>query len=180
MTEDLETLRPAPVLETARLLLRPFTPAELDAVAAGEPMEHFAEGFPTAEDIDFARESLLAGGYFFTESVYARMAITEKETGEVVGTAGFVGPPIDDELEVVGSLTAARRNRGYAQEGIEALLRVAFTDPGVTGVRASVPGDNAPAEQVLVAAGFAHRQSPGPETDYFLPRSGSAGGARSS
>jgi ribosomal-protein-alanine N-acetyltransferase len=170
MTEDLETLRPAPVLETERLLLRPFTAEELDAVAAGEPAEHFADGFPTAEDMDFARESLVAGGYFFTESFYARMAVIEKGSGQVIGTAGFVGPPIDDELEVVGSLAAGHRNHGYAQEGIGALLRIAFTDPAVTGVRASVPGDNAPAEQVLVAAGFVHRETPGLETDYFLPR----------
>lgn len=170
MTEDLDALRPAPVLETERLVLRPFTAEELDAVAAGEPLAHFADGFPTAEDMDFARESLVAGGYFFTESVYARLAILEKESGQVVGTAGFVGPPIDDELEVVGSLAADRRNRGYAQEGLEALVRVAFTDPAVAGVRASVPTDNAPAEQVLVAAGFERRETPGLETDYFLPR----------
>lgn len=170
MTEDLEALRPAPVLETERLLLRPFTAEELDAVAAGEPAAHFADGFPTAEDMDFARESLLAGGYFFTESVYARMAIVQKESGRIVGTAGFVGPPIDDELEIVGSLAPGRRSLGYAQEGLEALLRVAFADPAVAGVRASVPVGNAPAEQVLVAAGFGYRETPGLETDYFLPR----------
>ena len=170
MTEDLEAQRPAPVLETERLLLRPFTAEELDAVAAGEHGAHFAHGFPTAEDMDFARESLMAGGYFFTESVYARMAVVEKSTGEIVGTAGFVGPPIDDELEIVGSLAADRRNLGYAQEGITALLGVAFADPAVTGVRASVPGDNAPAAQVLIAAGFVHRETPGPEVDYVLPR----------
>lgn len=170
MTEDLEALRPAPVLETDRLLLRPFTAEELDAVAAGETAPHFASGFPAAADVDFARESLLAGGYFFTESVYARMAVVEKATGQVVGTAGFVGPPIDDELEVVGSLTPAHRDRGYAQEGIAALLQVAFTHASVTGVRASVPEDNAPAAQALVAAGFVRRESPGLETDYFLPR----------
>lgn len=170
MTEDLEALRPAPVLETDRLLLRPFTAEELDAVAAGESAPHFAGGFPAAEDVDFARESLLAGGYFFTESFYARMAVVEKATGQVVGTAGFVGPPIDDELEVVGSLTPERRDQGYAQEGITALLGVAFTDPAVTGVRASVPADNAPAAQVLVAVGFVQREGPGLETDYVLPR----------
>lgn len=170
MTEDLEALRPAPVLETERLLLRPFTAEELDAVASGEHADHFTRGFPTAEDMDFARESLMAGGYFFTESVYARMAVLEKSTGVVVGTAGFVGPPIDDELEIVGSLAADHRNRGYAQEGLTALLGVAFTDRSVTGVRASVPGDNDPAAQVLLAAGFVHREAPGPETDYFLPR----------
>jgi ribosomal-protein-alanine N-acetyltransferase len=170
MTEDLEALRPAPLLETERLLIRPFTVEELDAVAAGEPLEHFAPGFPTAEDVDFARESLQAGGYFFTESVYARMAIVEKESGLVVGTAGFVGPPIDAELEIVGSLAADRRNRGYAQEGLEALVQVAFADTAVARVRASVPADNPPAEQVLLAAGFVFRESPGVETDYFLPR----------
>ncbi|MEX5293872.1 GNAT family N-acetyltransferase [Kocuria sp. CPCC 205268] len=170
MTEDLEALRPAPVLETERLLLRPFTAEELDAVAAGEHEPLFAHGFPSAEDMDFARESLMAGGYFFTESVYARMAVVEKSTGQVIGTAGFVGPPIDHELEIVGSLAADRRNRGYAQEGFAALLGVAFADPSVTGVRASVPEDNAPAEQVLLAAGFVRRETPGPETDYFLPR----------
>ncbi|MFI7483876.1 GNAT family N-acetyltransferase [Kocuria sp. M1R5S2] len=172
MTEDLEALRPAPVLETERLLIRPFTAEELDAVAAGDRAEHFAEGFPSPEDMDFARESLLAGGYFFTESVYARMAIVEKESGQIVGTSGFVGPPIDAELEVVGSLAPAYRNLGYAQEGLAALLGVAFTDDAVSGVRASVPVDNAPAEQVLLAAGFVHRRSPGLETDYFLPRPG--------
>lgn len=170
MTEDLDTLPPAPVLETDRLLLRPFTAEELDAVAAGEPQEQFAPGFPTPEDVDFARESLVAGGYFFTETVYARMAVVEKSSGQVVGTAGFVGPPIDDELEVVGSLSARRRGLGYAAEGLEALLRVAFADPAVRGVRASVPADNAPAEQTLRAAGFVHRPTPGLETDYVLPR----------
>ncbi|OLT06769.1 hypothetical protein BJF77_15425 [Kocuria sp. CNJ-770] len=170
MTEDLEALRPAPVLETDRLLLRPFTAGELEAVAAGEAVEHFAAGFPGPEDRDFARESLLAGGYFSTESVYAPLAVLEKASGQVVGAAGFVGPPIDAELEVVGSLTADRRNQGYAREAIAALLGVAFADPSVTAVRASVPEGNAPAAQVLVAAGFLRREGPGPEIDYVLPR----------
>ncbi|CAL8899897.1 hypothetical protein KVA01_03480 [Kocuria varians] len=165
-------------LRTGRLELRPLTRDELEAVAAGRALPHFAEGFPSPADRDWARGAIEAGGHFFTESPYSRYAAVELASGEVVGTGGFSAPPMNGELEIEGSVAASRRGRGLAAEGLRAVVARAFEDPRVLAVHASVPpvpaDDDAagpePARRVLLGAGFTPSPSEGVEDVYRLPR----------
>lgn len=157
-------------IRTRRLLMRPFTAEEIEAVIDGVSLEHFAIGFPIPESVDQLKNIAQAGGYFFTETLYSPLACIELESGLVVGSTGFAALPVDGALEVVGFLAPDRRRRGYAAEGLAALTSLAFEDPKVDTVRASVPEDNGHIEDLLEKAGFTKVASVGPEAEYRRSR----------
>lgn len=170
MLDELPGAEPPAPIVTQRLELRPFTRDELEAVAAGNGMPHFAQGFPSAQNQDWARDALAAGEHFFTESRCAQRAVVERSSGQVVGAAGFAGPAMDHELEVEGSLVPQLRCQGLASEALRALLEEAFEDPDVRAVQASVPTGEHPAHHVLARCGFQPVPSDGSEDSYRLPR----------
>lgn len=63
-------------------------------------------------------------------------------TGEVVGRAGFHGPPEDGTIEVGYEIDPEHRRRGHARAALRVLLDVARRDPAVRTLRASVRPDN--------------------------------------
>ena len=170
MTEVLEELSPERSIRTERLLLRPFTAEELEAATDNADLPQFAQGFPTPEDQDWAQTALDAGSYFFTETMYSMFAVVDAASGQIIGMAGFVGPPIDNELEVVGSVVPQRQNQGYAGEVLPYLVDLAFQHPEVNAVNASVPWGNEPARKLLVTHGFSERPCGGSESAYVFPR----------
>lgn len=172
MTEVLDELRPERSIRTERLLLRSFTSEELEAAAVGADLPQFAQGFPTPEDQDWARTALDAGSYFFTETMYSMFAMVDAASGQIIGMSGFVGPPIDNELELVGSVVASHQNRGYGGEVLPYLLDLALQSPRVTAVNASVPWGNEPARKLLLTHGFHERPCRGSEAAYVYPRHG--------
>ena len=170
MLEPLPQQEPPQPLHTAHLELRAFTRDELEAVADAAALSHFAREFPPAETTDWARGAIEAGEHFFTESEHTRLAVVERTTGEVVGTAGFTGPAMDGELEVEGSLVPGVRRRGLAAEALDALVARAFVDQDVRAVCASVPEDMEHVHRLLTGHGFVRRPSAGSETSYQRPR----------
>lgn len=170
MWDALPEPEPPEPIRTERLELRPFTRDELEAVAAGARLEHFAPGFPTPADVDRARGAIEAGEHFATESEHIRLAMVDLASEQVIGTAGFPGPAMDGELEVEGSVVPDRRNRGLATEALRALVQHAFQNPEIRAVHGSVPGDQEAARRVLLHCGFIRRSSEGSEDSYHLPR----------
>ncbi|GAA4705184.1 MULTISPECIES: GNAT family N-acetyltransferase [Kocuria] len=170
MTDVSEELSPGRSIRTERLVLRPFTQDELEAIADRADLAQFAQGFPTPEDQDWAHTALDAGSYFFTETMYSMFAVVDAASGQVIGMAGFVGPPIDHELEVVGSVIPGRQNEGYADEVLPYLVELAFQNPQVKAVNASVPWGNEPARKLLLKNGFSECPSDGFEATYVHPR----------
>lgn len=170
MTDVSEELSPERLIRAARLVLRPFTQDELEAITESADLAQFAPGFPTPEDQDWAHTALDAGSHFFTETMYSMFAIVDTASDQIIGMAGFVGPPIDDELEVVGSVIPSLQNQGYADEVLPHLMELAFQDPEVKAVNASVPWGNEPARKLLLKHGFTERPSGGIEATYVHPR----------
>lgn len=77
------------------------------------------------------------------------------EDGEVVGHAGFHGPPDGTGTVEVGyAVVPAFRRRGYARAALAELLRRAAAAPDVRTVRASVSPDNAASLATLAGFGF--------------------------
>ncbi|MFN2572114.1 MAG: GNAT family N-acetyltransferase [Gemmatimonadales bacterium] len=83
--------------------------------------------------------------------------ITERGGQEVVGSAGFKGPPdADGVVEIAYGLAPSREGRGYATEAAAALVRFASADARVRVVRAhTLPEANA-STRVLRKCGFVH------------------------
>ena len=84
------------------------------------------------------------------------VALVERASGALVGSAGFKGPPdADGVVEVAYWLAPAYRGRGYAREAADALSEYALREAGVCCVRAHTRPDNAASARVLAACGFA-------------------------
>ncbi len=81
--------------------------------------------------------------------------VVDGRTGEVVGQAGFHGPPDDRGMVEVGyEVAPEHRRRGYARATLAALVRRAATEPDVHVVRASISPDNEPSNALTASFGF--------------------------
>jgi ribosomal-protein-alanine N-acetyltransferase len=79
----------------------------------------------------------------------------ERDTGSVVGDAGFMGPPDEaGSIEVGYSVIPERRRRGYATEAARVIVEWALSQPGVRVVVAGCDRDNAPSIRTLERLGF--------------------------
>jgi RimJ/RimL family protein N-acetyltransferase len=167
-------------LETARLLIRPFTPDDLDAahVLLDEELAWSGRGYTREQ-----RRERLA---FYTElarwsdtgSLYGYRAVTPKESGALIGICGFVpvlwkarqrallspddGAAAGVELEVGYALGSAYRGRGYATEAVGALIDHAFRALGVGRLVAGTGRDNARSIALLERLGMRTFENPDP------------------
>ena len=82
-------------------------------------------------------------------------AVRDTTSGELVGKAGFHGPPDERGMVEVGyAVVPELRRRGYARAALEVLLARAAAEPAVTVVRASVRPDNTPSLGLVGQYGF--------------------------
>jgi RimJ/RimL family protein N-acetyltransferase len=78
------------------------------------------------------------------------------ERRELLGIAGYVGPPSAEGLVEIGYAVAAEyQRRGYATEAVRALIDQAFADANVVAVTATTYATLAPSIGVLRKTGFA-------------------------
>jgi len=97
----------------------------------------------------------------------------DAEPRELIGVAGYKGPPADDgSVEVGYGILPAHRRRGYATEATRALIERAFADPAVTRVVAETYPHLEPSLGVMRSLGMTY-DGPGGEDGvvrYVLPR----------
>jgi RimJ/RimL family protein N-acetyltransferase len=149
------------VLQTARLILRPFTAADLDdLVELGsdpEVMRFINGGLPTARE-EIEREVL---PHFLSHAAdssgYGFWAAEEQPTGTFLGwfhLRPHAGEGKQDEPELGYRLRRSAWNRGYATEGSRALVDLAFIDLGASRVYAETMAVNAASRRVMEKAGL--------------------------
>lgn len=137
----------SPFLQTERLVLQ-LEPTEvvLARVAALPPADQ-AQVSPEW----LARLRAASAPTPWTHGV----ALVERATGAVVGSAGFKGPPdAEGVAEVAYGLAPAYQGQGYAREAARALTEYALSVGGARCVRAHTRPDNAASARVLAACGF--------------------------
>jgi len=146
-------------LETERLLLRQFTPDDVDNLVAldSDPdvMRFINGGRPTSrEQVEheilprYVRSNQVSG--------FGTWAAVEKSSGEFVGWFGF-RPPADgstDDPELGYRLRKSAWGQGYATEGSRALIRKGFTEHGVQRVFAHTMTVNLASRRVMEKAGL--------------------------
>ncbi|MGW2916837.1 GNAT family N-acetyltransferase [Streptomyces angustmyceticus] len=140
-------------LTTDRLVLRPWSGAELTAVIREARLAHWAADFPAEGD------RVIAGVIAEAPegpAEYGHRQIVERSTGLVVGSLGLFWPPRDGYVEFGYGVVASRRGRGYASEAGRALVEFALTAPGVHTVQADVELSNPASVRVLEKAGLRH------------------------
>lgn len=147
-------------LETERLILRRFTPDDVDLVTAldADPavMRYINGGRPTPRDE--IRDDYLPAwlAYYEAGDRYGFWAAVERETRAFLGWFHLRPRPGDaaDEPELGYRLVAAAWGRGYAVEGSRALMRKAFEDLGARRVYATTMVANEASWRVMEKAGL--------------------------
>ncbi len=150
-------------LETAHLVLTPYSPKHLLALVEGE--ERFEEcfGLPAAESLrGFLLSNEVSPAWLaqlcnsVPEDPWVHgFAMVHREERLVVGNVGFKGPPDDHGVvEIAYGIASVFQGRGYATEAADACTAFAFADGRVRLVRAhTLPTRNA-STRVLEKCGF--------------------------
>ena len=84
-------------------------------------------------------------------------AVIARNEHQVVGHAGFHGPPDPDGMVEIGySILPESRRRGYGRAAARELIRFAAEVPAVRVVRASISPDNVASLALVRSLGFHH------------------------
>ena len=157
--------RAAPVLETARLTLRPFIAADVDAQASmmgdAQVMRHIGGQGLSRED---AWRKLLCGAACWNIFGWGYWAVARRDDGAMVGQIGFadfkrdIAPGIEDVPEMGWLFAAEASGRGYATEA--GLAALGWIDAAVAPdqIVAIIDAANAPSIRVAEKLGFGARE----------------------
>ena len=152
------------VLETERLILRPWKKNKADAKElyryAKDSRVGPAAGWPVhkdpAESLEIIRRILS------TPDIYA---VVLKETGKPIGAAGITYGSTgrkylkEDEAEIGYWIGAEHWGKGYAPEAVKALLRRAFLDLGRSAVWCGYYEGNEKSRKVQEKCGFRYHHT---------------------
>lgn len=158
-------LRAAPVLETARLTLRPFKASDVDAQAAMmgdvEVMRHIGGRPLVRED---AWRKLLCGHSLWSLVGYGYWAVERREDGRMIGQVGFadfkrgIEPGIENIPEMGWLFAAAAGGQGYATEAVLAGLGWADEALDAGETVALIDSANSASIRVAEKTGFSVRE----------------------
>ncbi|GAA2105608.1 GNAT family N-acetyltransferase [Microlunatus panaciterrae] len=147
-------------LQTERLLLRRFTPDDVDHLVRldSDPavMRYITGGAPTSRQ-EIAEEHIPAYLRYYREYAgYGFWAVVERRTGEFIGwfhlRPGPAQPP--DAPELGYRFVRASWGQGFATEGSLALIRKAFLELGASRVNANTMVMNTASRRVMEKAGL--------------------------
>ena len=148
-------------LTTARLLLRPFAPADHELIHAvySDPEVMRYVGHGAHETLAETANALRIYGEVLARRGYSFLAVTERKTGALLGDGGLhplggQGP----DVELGYTLARAAWGRGYATELGRALVEHAFTALRAPRVVAQVEPANLASRRVLEKLGMGARE----------------------
>lgn len=153
------TLR-EPVLETARLRLRQFSEADLDAYArltADPEVMRYVGGKPLSRDEAWRSLGYILGHWKIRG--YGLWATEEKASGELVGRVGLYRPEGWPGLEVGWLVDRARWGLGFASEAGAAVMAYAFETLGARRLISVIEPPNAASIRVAEKLGERFEQS---------------------
>lgn len=190
-----ETAMRVPILETDRLLIRPFTLEDLTVIHQILDVELAQAEFGTegAKSLSERAQWLqwtilnyeeLAKLY---QPPYGDRAIVLKHSGQLIGMCGFVpcldafeqlpsfhparqerGPALNStEFGLFYAISPAAQGRGYATEAAQALTHYGFTTLKLKRIIATTTTDNAASMQVMRHLGMRVETNPLPEPSWL-------------
>jgi RimJ/RimL family protein N-acetyltransferase len=146
-------------LETARLVLRPFTGDDVDHLydlnRDPEVMWFLTGGEPTPRDEVRQRIIPFFLGFYERDDGRGFWAAEARATGAFLGWFHLRPTGQRDTVDLGYRLRKAAWNKGYATEGSRALIRKCFTDLGVRRVVAHTMAVNHASRRVMEKSGLA-------------------------
>jgi ribosomal-protein-alanine N-acetyltransferase len=149
-----------PVLETERLLLRPFTLDDLDDFAAicGDPvvMRFYPAPWTREEAQAFIEAQIEAEG----QQSWSLRAVIHREDGRLIGFCGLKRQIVEgaEEIEVGYMLRWEYWGRGLAPEAARAWIAFAFAELGLSRVISLIRPENTPSIRVAEKNGLRHER----------------------
>ena len=162
-------------LETPRLILRRFTPDDVDLLTelnSDPDVMFWITGGITSTREEIETEVLPAFlSWYDRGDAYGLWATIERSTGEFLGWF-HLRPGEDDgptEPELGYRLRKAAWNRGFATEGSKALVDKAFAELGATRIRAETMTVNVASRRVMEKAGLRYVRTFFADWPYRIP-----------
>ena len=150
-----------PTLTTERLVLRPFTEADLAELAPIHAEPSFwwypLRGAMTEQETaDFLTRVIER----YDDDGFGVEALIDRDSGALIGWAGLAVPHFLPEIlpavEVGWRLAAPYRGRGLATEAGSAAVRWGFTEGGLERIVSIYEPENEPSGRVMTRLGFTH------------------------
>lgn len=146
-----------PIFETKRLVVRPWSPEETDALQTiyGHPeMYRYMPGAPPATPEDLAAMAARIQGRYARWPGMGTFAAVSRDTGKPIGSA-LIRPLVDGpEIEVGYHIARDEWRKGYATEIARGLVRYAFERFGLDAVYGVVVPENTGSRKALRNAGL--------------------------
>lgn len=162
-----------PVLETQRTILRPFTQEDAADVYAycSDPRVGPIAGWKPHESVEESREIIRT--VFSAPDVFA---VVDRETGRVIGSAGFVTPHRGEvhegrSLEIGYALSPAYWGRGLMPEVVAELLRYGFRELNLDEIWVTHYEENHQSRRVIEKSGFLYAFTENLSDEFFPERS---------
>ena len=147
------------ILETPRLILRPFQDSDLEPFVAyrSDPEVARYQGWDAPYSLDkaieFIAEMKLAQPAI--QDRWYQLAIELKQSGQLIGDCAFHTLAHDARQAEIGCTLARQHQRqGYAAEAVARLLGYLFRDLGLHRVIASCDADNLASARLLERVGM--------------------------
>jgi RimJ/RimL family protein N-acetyltransferase len=144
------------ILETSRLILRPFHEQDIDRLAelmANRDFMRFSLASYTREQTQNVLEKFLS---WEQAGLPSQFGVIFRENDELIGYCGFLHWHLDgaDEIEIGYRLHPDYWNRGLASEAAQAVRDHAFRDLGLPRVISLIHPDNIPSRRVAEKNGM--------------------------
>jgi ribosomal-protein-alanine N-acetyltransferase len=143
-------------METARLRLRLFTPADLDRMCEitrdPEVTRYIGYGHPLSREETWVNLEKIMNG--FRRRGYGRWALERRDTGALIGYCGLSSGNPDVGIELAYMLTRDEWGKGFALEAGRASLRYGFEALGVDSIAGITLRGNGRSRTVLERLGM--------------------------
>jgi ribosomal-protein-alanine N-acetyltransferase len=145
-----------PVLETSRLILRPFREEDVDLLAelmANTDFMRFSLGVFTREQTRAFVDKIIG---WERRGLPSQFALIHRSDNRLIGYCGFFHQQVDgtEEIEIGYRLDPDYWSRGLATEGAQAVRDHAFRDLKLPRVISLIHPDNLPSRRVAEKSGM--------------------------
>ncbi len=145
-----------PSVQTERLLLRAWTPADVDALFTILQEKDILRYFPNPNAPERSKVEAYISRHLahWSQRGFGHWAVITPQDGRLIGWNGLEYLPELNEVEVAYLLSHQAWGRGYATEAAGAAIRFGFEAKGLEAIIGLVHPDNAASIHVLEKCGL--------------------------